>query len=200
MIFLTNFNPIKMINYRRLCRVTSSPYSHNLLHQTASYVNFNLCYLLAAFLLVNFVSSRFARFGGLFRHSWFCFRRNKFSLRISSDSHRRWYCCWRTGFYCGQPLYSIILFHWLLLWDYSRTNTMASSGDAGARPKEYSLRSRSLIDYRKMNEGKLYALSPENSEEELNYEDCGLQIIFPGGTLTSVMNSLFWSWLLNLIW
>ena len=42
---------------------------------------------------------------------------------------------------------------------------------AGARPKEYSLRSRSLIDYRKMNEGKLYALSPENSEEELNYED-----------------------------
>ena len=48
---------------------------------------------------------------------------------------------------------------------------MASSGDAGARPKEYSLRSRSLIDYRKMNEGKLYALSPENSEEELNYED-----------------------------
>ena len=71
--FLTNFNPIKMINYRRLCRVTSSPYSHNLLHQTASYVNFNLCYLLAAFLLVNFVSSRFARFGGLFRHSWFAF-------------------------------------------------------------------------------------------------------------------------------
>ena len=66
---MTNFNPIKMINYRRLCRVTSSPYSHNLLHQTASYVNFNLCYLLAAFLLVNFVSSRFARFGGLFRHS-----------------------------------------------------------------------------------------------------------------------------------
>ena len=89
MKLLTNFNPIKMINYRRLCRVTSSPYSHNLLHQTASYVNFNLCYLLAAFLLVNFVSSRFARFGGLFRHSWFCFRRNKFSLRISSDSHRR---------------------------------------------------------------------------------------------------------------
>ena len=36
----TNFNPINMINYRRLCRVTSSPYSHNQLHQTASYVNF----------------------------------------------------------------------------------------------------------------------------------------------------------------
>ena len=81
---LTNFNPIKMTNYRRLVRGTSSPYSHNQFHQTLSYVNFNLCdYLLAAFLLVNFVSSRFARFGGLFRYSCFCFRRNKFSLRIS---------------------------------------------------------------------------------------------------------------------
>ena len=48
---------------------------------------------------------------------------------------------------------------------------MASSGDAGARPKEYTLCSRGLIDYKKMNEGKLYDLSPENSEEELHYED-----------------------------
>ena len=48
---------------------------------------------------------------------------------------------------------------------------MASLGGTGARPKEYLLRSRGLIDYRKMNEDKLYELSPENSEEGLNYED-----------------------------
>ena len=42
--------------------------------------------MLAAFLLVNFVSACISRFGGLFRHSCLSFWQDKSSLRISLDS------------------------------------------------------------------------------------------------------------------
>ena len=109
-----------MINYWRLFGGTSSPYSHTNreLRKFLIYAN-----LLAAILLVNFVSSRFARFGGLLRHSWFCFRQNKFSLRISfppSSSFNFWFSSllYFWNFHDSYKLYIFSPFAFFLIFEH----------------------------------------------------------------------------------